>query len=142
MPKAPVAVTIPSRGPRIGRKWRKARQMARSSTSEWARMIPASRKARSKTASSPTMEPVCDMAAWAPAALRPVFKAMMGFCGTMRPATSRNRRPCFMPSRCSTMIRVWGSCSRYSRTSTTSTSPALPTSMALPIRPVNDDAPT
>ena len=73
MPKAPVAVTMPSRGPRMGRKWRKARQMARSSTSERARMMPASRKARSKTASSPTMEPVWDMAARAPAALLPGF---------------------------------------------------------------------
>ena len=79
MPKAPVAVTIPSRGPAMGRKWRKARDMARSSTSG-AHPDDAglAARARSTTASSPTREPVWDMAAWAPAALRPVFKAMMG----------------------------------------------------------------
>ena len=84
IPKAPVAVTTPRRGPAMGRKLRKARDTASISTMVRTRMMPAAARARSTTASSPTREPVWDMAALAPAALRPVFKAMMGLVRATR----------------------------------------------------------
>ena len=83
-------------------------------------MMPAAARAKSTTASSPTREPVWDMAALAPARLRPVFRAMIGFVRATRAAVARNNRPLLMPSRCKTMMRVSGSSARYSRTSTTS----------------------
>ena len=93
IPKAPVAVATPRRGPAMGRNLRKARDTASSSTRVRTRMMPAAARARSTMASSPTREPVWDMAALAPARLRPVFKAMMGLLRATRAAVVEKPPP-------------------------------------------------
>ncbi|CAM5672947.1 hypothetical protein SVIOM342S_01361 [Streptomyces violaceorubidus] len=89
-------------------------------------MTPACRRMSSYTASSPASAPVCDPAAFAPAAVRPALSTTTGFLGTVARAASTNARPSLRSSRCIAMHSVCGSSPNQVSRSSSSRSDLLP----------------
>ncbi len=100
--------------------------MSSSSCSVSARSTPAWRNSASMTASLPASAAVCDAAARAPARLRPLRMARIGFERATRPATRANLRGLPNDSRYSSTTSVSGSSSQNSSRSFDETSALLP----------------
>ncbi len=69
---------------------------------------------------------MCELAAAAPADVRPAFSMMTGFFFETRLATSAKARPSFRSSQCCAMTLVFGSCSKKISRSSSSMSDLLP----------------
>ena len=69
---------------------------------------------------------MCELAALAPAEVRPAFSTITGFFFETRLATSAKARPSFRSSQCCAMTLVFGSCSKKISRSSSSMSDLLP----------------
>ena len=92
IPGPPAFVTIATLWPR-GTGWSaRAAACTNISSIEDTRSTPHCSRSDSVATSRPTMEPVCEEAARAPAAVRPAFTVMIGFFRVTRRASWVNRR--------------------------------------------------
>ncbi len=124
LPPAPVMITTLS--PLGAGSTGNARAYSSISFSPGARMTPACFRMSSYTASSPARAPVCEPAAFAPAAVRPAFSTTTGFFGTVARAASTKARPSLRSSRCMAMHSVCGSSPNQISRSSSSRSDLLP----------------
>src|SRR6201999_3244739 len=96
------------------------------SRNDRARITPDWLNTSSYILSLPASAPVCELAALAPAEVRPAFSTTIGFFFDTRLATSAKARPSFRSSQCCAMIWVLSSCSKKVNRSSSSISDLLP----------------
>ena len=105
---------------------RNLHQLKASSTFS-ARRTPHCLMMASKISSEPASEPVCEAAAMAPRSDRPDLMTTTGIFWVVFLTASMSRSPSRTPSMYIKTIFVWGSVTRYSRRSASSTSVLFPT---------------
>ena len=131
IPGPPAFVMIATRLP-FGTGWfASSIDMSKSSSIVSVRITPVCRKTASTAVSAPARAPVCDDAARAPAALRPLFTATIGFFRATRRAICANRRGFPKLSRYRRITSVSGSFSQCSMRSLPETSALFPTETKL-----------
>ncbi len=126
IPGPPALVTMAIRSPAGSGCWASAAAWTNISSSERARSTPHCSSSDSVAMSRPTIEPVCDDAARAPAAVRPALTVMIGFLRVTRRASWVKFRG--LPNDSRYIRTTWTSSlsSQYSSRSLPETSVLLP----------------
>ncbi len=122
----PASVRIATRSPNGRGCVEKAMATSKRVSTVPTRMIPVCSKSASTARSRPARAPVWEIAARAPASVRPDFTQITGFLRTTRRARLVNFRGSPKLSRYMRMTSVSGSSSQYSRRSMVLTSALLP----------------
>ena len=126
IPGPPALVSTATRRPSGSGQRERISAASSISPIESARMIPAWRQSASAPVSPAERAPVCELAAFAPAAVLPALTRTIGFLGVMRRAISRNWSASANDSRYSVITGTSSSFSHASSRSFSLTSTLLP----------------